>query len=60
MPGNVEEQHDPPQLEKEPRAMAGTAEVRLKRQLYSKLLFPDSYTVLVLETRYHCVSPGWP
>lgn len=48
MPGNVEEQCDPQQLEEEPMATAGTAELRLKKQLYSKLLFPDSYTVLVL------------
>lgn len=32
VPGNV----------KEPTAVAGTVELLLKKQLYSKLLFPDS------------------
>lgn len=42
MPGNVKEQSNSEQLEKELTVTAGTVELRLKKQLYSKLLFPDS------------------
>lgn len=59
MPGNVKEENDSEQLEKELIAVAGSVELRLKKQLYSKLLFPDSYTVGSWRQGV-TVSPGWP